>query len=232
MKSVETSLTKWKGILCLLAVALIVLGSAQAGAGEGEKVLVWKGCSITKNAFMVQCAAAYEKKTRVHIEIVAGGATLGIRTILAGDADIGGTCRPPRPDIFPAEESGGILTHVAWDAICFITHPVNPVVGVTSQQVAEILTGGISNWQQVGGPDQPLTLVYRRQTEEGQFSGVDYMTRKLLFGGKDVDFNRKALNFRDSGLVERRAEELKWSFAPDGFSSAHLREVKLLALTG
>jgi phosphate transport system substrate-binding protein len=197
-----------------------------------EAALVWKGCSITKNAFMVECAAAYEKKTGVHIELIGGGATLGIRATLAGDADIGGTCRPCRPDLFPTEESGGYLTAVAWDAICFITHPGNPVNSISSQQARDILTGKITNWQQVGGPDQPVLLIYRRQTEEGKLSGVGYMTRKLLFQSHDIEYSRKAMNFRDSGLVERRVEELKWSFASDGFSSARRRKVKILALDG
>jgi len=212
-----------------IAAIVIFIGSVFLARAESPK-LVWKGCSITKQAFMGECVAAYERKTGVHIELIGGGATLGIRATLAGDADLGGTCRPCRPDIFPKTESGGCLIHVAWDAICFITHPDNPVQGITSQQARDILAGRITNWQQVGGPDKPILLIYRRQTERGKFSGVGYMTRKLLFNDNDVDFSRKALNFRDSGLVERKVEELRWSFAPDGISSAQRRKVKVLAI--
>jgi len=214
-----------------LIVGVALLWGTPASA-DGAPTLVWKGCSITKHAFMKECVEAYEAKTGTHIELVGGGATLGIRATLAGDADMGGTCRPFRPDLFPDMESGGYLTPVAWDAICFITHPENPVNGVTSQQARDILSGAITSWSEVDGPDEPILLIYRRQTEMGRFSGVGYMTRKLLFGDIDTMYSRKALNFRDSGLVERKVEELNWSFAADGVSSARRRKVKILAVDG
>ena len=179
---------------------------------------------------MAECEEDYEKKTGVHIELVGGGATLGIRATVAGDADIGGTCRPSLPNIFPEQESGGYLTQVAWDAICFITHPSNSVDGITSQQAKDILTGKIDNWKQVGGPPKPVVVIYRIQTEIGKFSGVGYMTRRFLFDDPYVDFTEKALYFRDSGLVEKNVENIPWSFAPDGVSSARRRNVKILTL--
>lgn len=181
---------------------------------------------------MAECAEAYEKRKGVHIELIGGGATLGIRATLAGDADIGGTCRPSLPNIFPNQEKGGYLTQVAWDAICFITHPDNPVTGITSQQARDILTGKITNWKQVGGPDRPIVVIYRIQTEIGKFSGVGYMTRRFLFDDPYVDFTDKAIYFRDSGLVEKNVENIRWSFAPDGVSSARRRNVKILTLDG
>lgn len=217
-------------LLSLISFSLVLLPpDVQA---EEPTHIVWKGCGITKTAFMQECAEAYEKKTGIHIKLVGGGATLGIRSAIAGDADIGGTCRPFRPDLFPELESGGYLTHVAWDAICFITHPSNPVAGITTEQAKAVLTGEITNWSELDGPDQKIILIYRRQTEEGKFSGVGYMTRKLLFQDQTVDYTKKALNFRDSGLVERKVEELPWSFAPDGYSSAKRRKVKLVGLDG
>jgi len=166
------------------------------------------------------------------IELVGGGATLGIRATCAGDADMGGTCRPCLPNIFPEQETGGYLTQVAWDAICFITHPKNPVNGITRQQARDILTGKITNWKAVGGPDKPIIVIYRIQTEIGKFSGVGYMTRRFLFGDPHVDFTKKALYFRDSGLVEKYIENIEWSFAPDGVSSARRRKMKIFDLDG
>jgi len=201
-------------------------------AQDGQTRLVWKGCGISRKAFMAECAEAYKQKTGIHIELVGGGATLGIRATIAGDADMGGTCRPSLPDIFPEQETGGYLTQVAWDAICFITHPKNPVTGISSQQARDILTGNITNWSQVGGPEKRIIVVYRIQTEIGKFSGVGYMTRRFLFNDPYVDFTDKALYFRDSGLVEKNVENIEWSFAPDGVSSARRREVKILTLDG
>lgn len=218
--------------LFLMVIILLIVGRDQVLSQEGSVRLVWKGCGISRRAFMAECAEAYEKRKGVHIELIGGGATLGIRATLAGDADIGGTCRPSLPNIFPNQEKGGYLTQVAWDAICFITHPDNPVTGITSQQARDILTGKITNWKQVGGPDRPIVVIYRIQTEIGKFSGVGYMTRRFLFDDPYVDFTDKAIYFRDSGLVEKNVENIRWSFAPDGVSSARRRNVKILTLDG
>ena len=219
-------------LVFLMSVILLISGGNQAFSQEENTRLVWKGCGISRKAFMAECAQAYEEKTGTHIELIGGGATLGIRATLAGDADIGGTCRPSLPNIFPNQESGGYLTQVAWDAICFITHPGNPVNGITIQQARDILTGKINNWRQVGGPDHPIVVIYRIQTEIGKFSGVGYMTRRFLFDDPYVEFTEKALYFRDSGLVEKNVENIPWAFAPDGVSSARRRNVKILALDG
>ena len=216
----------------LMGIILLSFGGDRAVSQEGHPRLVWKGCGISRRAFMAECAEAYEKRKGVHIELIGGGATLGIRATVAGDADIGGTCRPSLPNIFPKQESGGYLTQVAWDAICFITHPNNPVTGITSQQARDILTGKVTNWKQVGGPDKPIVVIYRIQTEIGKFSGVGYMTRRFLFNDPYVEFTEKALYFRDSGLVEKNVENIQWAFAPDGVSSARRRNVKILTLDG
>lgn len=223
-----------RSILFCLVLGIIVLGFSERDcfSKEEKPKLVWKGCGICRKAFMAECAEAYERKTGVHIELVGGGATLGIRATCAGDADMGGTCRPCLPNIFGEQESGGYLTQVAWDAICFITHPKNPINGITKQQARDILTGKIKNWKDVGGPDRSIVVVYRIQTEIGKFSGVGYMTRRFLFNDPFIDFTPKALFFRDSGLVERNVENIQWSFAPDGVSSAQRRDVKILSLDG
>lgn len=199
-----------------------------SAADEGVS-LTWKGCGITRAAFMSQAAEAYKKKTGKSIKVVGGGATMGLRSAIAGAADMGGTCRPPLPNKFQ-EEEGGYLTMVAWDAICFITNPSNPVKGVTSQQARDIFTGKITNWSQVGGPDQKILVVYRTQGESDKNSGVGYMLRKLLFNDPDIDFVEDALHFRDTGLVEENIEKTEWSFGATGISSAKKKNLRILDL--
>ena len=194
-----------------------------------NEALVWKGCGITRKAFMSEAAKKFEEKTGIKFKIVGGGATLGIRTTIAGSVDIGGTCRHPLPDIFP-EEQGGVLTQVAWDAIVFITHPDNPIVSLTEQQVKDIFMGKINNWKDVGGENHPIVLVYRHQTQKGNYSGVGYMLSLMMFNNPEVLFKKKALSFRDSGLVESHIENDKWAFAATGISSAKKRKVKILKL--
>lgn len=222
-----------KGLVFLSCCISLTGGSlVRTASAEGKDgQLIFKGCGIIRAAFMSECAEAYKKKTGKDIRITGGGATIGVRAPMAGAADIGATCRPPLPGKFP-EEEGGYLTMVAWDAICFITHPSNPVTSLTSQQAKDILTGKITNWNEVGGPDQRILVVYRSQTESDKSSGVGYMLRKLLFHDTDVDFVEDALHFRDTGLVEARIAEIEWTLGATGISSAKKKNLKILALDG
>lgn len=47
---------------------------------------------------------------------------------------------------------------VALDAMVAIVAPDNPVPSISTTSLAKVLSGEISNWNQVGGPDMPLVL--------------------------------------------------------------------------
>jgi phosphate transport system substrate-binding protein len=54
------------------------------------------------------------------------------------------------PDVVPVK--------VGVDGIALIVHKSNPVAKLTKDQVADIYTGKITNWKEVGGNDAPIVL--------------------------------------------------------------------------
>ena len=201
--------------------------------GKEVEPLIFKGCSIIRRAFMSEAATAYEKAGGKKINVMGGGATLGVRSAAAGDADIGGSCRPCFPDMFN-EEKGVYMTQIAWDCLVFITHPSNPANNVTLKQGKDILLGKITNWKQVGGPDKPIRAVFRSQVPEhgGKVSGVGYMTRLMVFNNPNIDYTEKALFFKHSAEVEETIEKIEYTFGVTGVSSARKRNIKILNLNG
>jgi len=219
----------------LVAGALVVLaGLAPAQSAEQQatpegkeerKGFRWVGCGITKKAFMKELAAAYERKTGIHIEIEGGGATRGIREVVAGKADIGGSCRgliAGHP-----EEMGADLRPVAWDALVVIVHPDNPVEDITLDQIRGIYLGKIKNWKELGGNDAPIRLYVRR----GKNSGVGRTIRKLVFADYDIDFKAYKV-VKSSGPLEKAVEQDVNAVGITGISSARKRKVKILKLEG
>ena len=196
-----------------------------------QRTISWTGCDISRKAYMVEAAAAYQASTGVTIVVTGGGATRGIRATAGGQFDIGGTCRHFLPDV-ASQEKGALLTHVAWDALVFFTHNDNPVDSITTEQAKLILRGKIDNWGKVGGPDEKIFTAFRRQTKQGKLSGVGFMTRLLLFGNADQDYTTEALFYRSSRPIEQFVESTPFSFAVTGVSSAKKRDVKILALDG
>jgi phosphate transport system substrate-binding protein len=55
---------------------------------------------------------------------------------------------------------------VAIDALAVIVNLENPVNELTIDQLADIYTGRITNWQEVGGNDAPIVLL-SRETNSG-----------------------------------------------------------------
>lgn len=203
-------------LLCLLASAPLL---------AEETVLHWAGCGITKKAFMAELASAYQQKTGVVIELEGGGAAKGIRRVGSRDVAIGGTCRPKLPN--NREESRTRLNPVAWDALTVIVHPDNPVHDISLEQLRQIYEGRITNWAQLGGPNQPLDLLVRRS----KYSGVGRVLRELVFNDYDKVFASEFV-YKSSGPLEQAVEANPNALAVTGVSSARKRAVKLLSLNG
>jgi phosphate transport system substrate-binding protein len=187
--------------------------------------LSWVGCGITRNAFMADLAAAYQQETGIVISIDGGGATKGIRSIAAKDADIGGACRYNLPR--NREEASASMIPVAWDALVVVVHKDNPLNNISLPQLRDLYLGKLSNWKQLGGDDRPLELLVR----EGKISGVGYTLRKHLFEDPDIEFKSEYI-YPSSGPLEKAVEKNHNAIAVTGIASAHKRDFKILKLEG
>jgi phosphate transport system substrate-binding protein len=180
-------------LLALGASTLLVLANSPSlmAAPTPTKKITWAGCGISKNAFMNEMAAAYEKKTGVKVELLGGGATKGIRQVSNKEVQMGGTCR------HVIEKDKSMMTHdeerrvelrpVAWDALVLMVHKDNPVENVSLDQLRKLYKGQITNWKQLGGKDAPIELYVRK----GKISGVGRTLRELLFYNYEEEFVAK-----------------------------------------
>ncbi len=108
-------------------------------------------------------AAAEEfmaENPEVDIQVNAGGSGTGLSQVSEGSVDIGNS------DVF-AEEKEGIPADELVDhkvAVVGMTAAVNPSAGVTDiskEDLIKVFTGEITNWKDLGGADQKITLVNR-----------------------------------------------------------------------
>lgn len=173
--------------------------AAPASPSPAGKKITWAGCGISKNAFMGEMAAAYEKKTGVKVDLLGGGATKGIRQVSNKEVNIGGTCRhviENENSLTHAEERRVQLTPVAWDALVVITHKDNPVNNLSVEELRGIFKGRITNWKEVGGNNAPIELYVRK----GKISGVGRTVRELLFYNYEEEFVAKYVVEESSNL--------------------------------
>ena len=107
------------------------------------------------NALAESFMAAYPGVT-VTAEFTGSGA--GIEAVTAGSVDIGNASRNLTED----EKAAGIAENiVAIDGIAVVVDTGKEVAGLTSDQLASIYKGEVTNWSEVGGADQPIVVVGR-----------------------------------------------------------------------
>ncbi|PHS13002.1 MAG: phosphate ABC transporter substrate-binding protein [Blastopirellula sp.] len=209
------------------AVLMATVLMSTAVIAQENQSLRWRGCGISKNAFMESCAEAYQKDTNISVLLSGGGATLGIEAAAEGGADIGGTCRACLKSR-KENELDVKLAIVAWDALVAVVHPSNPVSNITREQVRQVLQQKITNWKELGGLDARIVVVVRR----GKVSGVGYCTRLLILEDYDADYGPTAVRLNSSGPVEKLVERQPNAIAITGVSSAKKRELKVLSIDG
>ena len=86
------------------------------------------------------------------------GSGSGIKAVQAGTCDIGLASRNLKDEEIA---SGLKQTVLAYDGIAVIVNPANEVYDLTIAQIADIYTGKITNWSEVGGADAEIVLIGR-----------------------------------------------------------------------
>ena len=100
------------------------------------------------------------------------GSSAGITAVAEGRCDIGLASRALKDE----EKSQGLKeTVLAYDGIAVIVNPENGVDGLTVEQIADIYTGKITNWKDVGGSDAEIVLI-GREAGSGTRDGFESIT--------------------------------------------------------
>lgn len=87
-----------------------------------------------------------------------------------GTADIIFAAGPSTQQMAIAKEKGVEmeLTPIGREAFVFFVHVDNPVKGLTSKQIKDIYSGTITNWQEVGGKNEPIRAFQRAENSGSQ----------------------------------------------------------------
>lgn len=106
------------------------------------------------------------------IQVSGGGSGTGIAALLNGATDICEASRDMKEKEYKLAEKNGITPYrvsVALDGIAVFLNEKNPVNELSIPQLKGIYTGAITNWKEVGGPDQKIIL-YGRENNSGTYA--------------------------------------------------------------
>jgi phosphate transport system substrate-binding protein len=192
--------------------ALMLLFALSASAAS-DKVLITATGASTIAPLMSEIGKRFElANPHVRIDVQAGGTSRGVADVRQGSARIGMVSRA-----LHADEADLQAALIAKDGVAMVAHKSNPVKKLTREQVIAIYTGKVKNWKEVGGADQPITVISKaegRSTLEvfAQYFGLNSRAIKahIIIGDnqqeiRTVSTNKGAIGYVSIGSAEYEA---------------------------
>jgi phosphate transport system substrate-binding protein len=172
-------------LLSAFILASCASGSASAGSPTSTTYIENKGSDTIVNLALAWAERYQTLRPDVRISVTGGGSGTGIAALLNGTVDLANASRRIKDEEIATAQSSGIepLEHIiARDAIAVIVNSENPVSELTLQQIADIYSGKITNWSEVGGEDRPIVKL-SRETNSG--THVYFLETVLRLGKSD-----------------------------------------------
>lgn len=143
----------------VMAVGLVGCGSSSDnGNSSVGGVVKLDGSTSMEKLVGALSEAMPEAYPNISLEAQFTGSSSGIKALIAGTADIGDASRNLKDDEIA---SGAVENIVAIDGIAVAVNPNLRVGDITSEQLAQIYTGEITNWSQLGGQNEAIVVIGR-----------------------------------------------------------------------
>lgn len=102
-------------------------------------------------------ARAFEKQNlRAYVDVLWDDHSKPVDMVKSGDAQLAVT---------GSEEQGLAAAQIAWDGIVILVHLSNFTKEVTKQQVADLFSGKVKEWSELGGPETKILLIDRPKNQ-------------------------------------------------------------------
>ncbi|MDD4202284.1 MAG: PstS family phosphate ABC transporter substrate-binding protein [Candidatus Omnitrophica bacterium] len=157
-----------------------------------------KGSDTLINLVQKMSEVYMEKYPGKNISVTGGGSGTGIAALINKKTDIANASRLIKAKEIQNAEKEGVTPKrvvIAIDGLSVIVNKDNSVLQLTVDQIGKIFRGEITNWSEVGGDDQAITL-YGRQSNSGTF---EFLREVVLKG--DYSSNMRQMN-GNSQIIE------------------------------
>lgn len=194
-------------LISVFAAGLALTGCGGNDAGEfgsSGKVTV-SGASALLPLAKDAAQKFKAKNDQVSITLNAGGSGTGLKQVSEGSVDIGNS------DVFakeklPEAKAAELVDHKV--AVTVMAPVVSKEIGtnvksLTKAQLQDIFTGKVTNWKDVGGPDEAVVLITRPST-----SGTRALFTKYALDGKE-ELSNKSMETDDSGTLVQTVSQTK-----------------------
>jgi phosphate transport system substrate-binding protein len=144
-----------------------------------------------------------EKNSGDFIAVTGGGSGTGLSSLISASCDIAMSSRNIKDKEIGLANKKGVNPNeikVALDGLAVVVSPSNPISKLTLDQLADIFTGRISNWKDVGGKDEKIVLLSREVNSGTHVYFKEHVLRKLDPNSKE-EFAPSALMLSSSQAI-------------------------------
>jgi len=217
-------------MLAGLAVVLALPGcdscNAPSSVESVNRAVVKTGGSTSVDKVVLALKQQFETDhPGLKIEYEANGSGDGITNTKSGLYEIGHSSRELK-----ADETGIVAISYAIDGVAVVVNKENPVESLTRNQLRDIYTGRIKNWNQVGGRNSMISVITRESGSGTRncFSEVVGLEKK---GDPSTDI-KASEETTSTGAVQTKVRTNPDAIGYMSFSDADASKVKLIGYDG
>ena len=190
-----------------------------AGCGKQQKqenAVQIKGSDTMVNLGQAWAEAYMKRYPDISIAVTGGGSGTGITALINNTCDIAEVSRKMTGEEIQLARSNGFDPYeitVALDGLAVVVNPSNPISQLTIDELADIFTGKIKNWKDVGGNDEKIVLLSREVNSGTHVYFKEHVLRKGNLEGTE-EFAPEALLLPSSQAI---ADEVSQNTAAIGY---------------
>jgi phosphate transport system substrate-binding protein len=200
---------------CLLVFLLVSF--AQTGyVFAGKNAIQVKGSDTMVNLGQAWAEKYMAENPAEFIAVTGGGSGTGFSSLISATCDIAMASRNIKDKEIALAKQKGINPFeikVALDGLAVVVNPKNPVSKLTIDQLAQIFTGKITNWKEVGGQDAKIVILSREVNSGTHVYFKEHVLRKGDPNSKE-EFAPSALLLPSSQAI---ADEVAGNAAAIGY---------------
>jgi phosphate transport system substrate-binding protein len=223
------NMTKSSNFITYATIGLMLLSGCSKRNGQSNSLQI-KGSDTMVNLGQAWAESYMKKNPSISVAVTGGGSGTGITALLNNTCDIAEVSREMKEGEIKLAESKGFKPNkivVALDGLAVVVNPANIISELTVDQLADIYTGKIKNWKELGGRDAKIVLL-SREVNSGTHvyfkehvlrhgkadSKEEFVAEALLLSSSqaiadEVSQNQDAIGYYGMGYITAKEKALK-----------------------
>jgi phosphate transport system substrate-binding protein len=184
-------------------LTLLLLSGCARKSNEQSNSLQIKGSDTMVNLGQAWAEAYMKQNPGTSIAVTGGGSGTGISAMVNNTCNIAEVSREMKESEIKLVESKGftpIKIIVALDGLAVVVNPANKISELTIDQLADVFTGKIKNWKELGGRDAKIVLLSREVNSGTHVYFKEHILRHGKLDNKE-EFTPEALLLSSSQAI-------------------------------